>query len=122
MSTLSMVRDEAKAEGRAEGRAEGELRGRAEARAEALMEVLAGKFDQVPEDVAAEVRAASDDQLRAWLRVAGNAGTLDQVFSLSGVCRTPRRVTPQDAGATPVPGTGRAGFLAHWVRGWRRRS
>jgi hypothetical protein len=110
MSTLSMVRDEAKAEGEAAGEARG--------LALALMEVLVGKFGEVAEDVATEVRAASDDQLRAWLRVAGNAGTLDQVFSRPGVSRA----TPQAAGATPVAGKGRAGFLARWVRRWRRSS
>jgi hypothetical protein len=110
MSTISMARDEANAAARAETRVEMPL------------EVLAGKFGEVPEDVASEVRAATEDQLRAWARVAGNAGTLDQVFSPSGVSRGPRRAAPQAAEARAVPGKGRAGFLARLVRKWRRNS
>lgn len=108
VSTISMARDEGIAEGRAEGEAKG--------RAAALMEVLAAKFRPVPEDVAEAVRAATGDQLGAWLRAAATANTFDEVFGRSG--------TPDTVGrADPMPRKGRAGFLpARWVRRWRRSS
>ena len=98
MSTISMVRDET--------------------RAEALMEVLAARFGEVPEDVASDVRAATDQQLLAWLRVAATAGSRDEAFSRSGVSQGPRRAAEDRL----VPGTGRSGFLVRFVRRWRRSS
>jgi predicted transposase/invertase (TIGR01784 family) len=69
---------------RAEGRVEGRLEGRAEGRVESLLQLLTLKFDAVPEEVVAVVRAAVRDgstaEIQTWTARILAADTLDQLF------------------------------------------
>ena len=55
--------------------------GRAEGLAEALVQVLTVKFETLPEDLPAKVRAASSGQVQEWTARAITAEKLDEVFS-----------------------------------------
>jgi hypothetical protein len=59
---------------------------RAEAKVETLLRVLQKRYRELPEDVAAAVRACSDSgQLERWLDVALEAETLAQFRQQAGL-------------------------------------
>ena len=58
-------------------------RGRKQGEQRALLTVLAARFGSIPPAVVAQVNAAEQAQVDAWLPRAGTASTLDEVFMTS---------------------------------------
>jgi hypothetical protein len=75
-----------KAEARAQGWAEGKREGVTEGLARALLHVLERRFQAVPEDIAAAIRACyRDEQLDRWLDAAVTAPSLEQFRQEAGL-------------------------------------
>jgi hypothetical protein len=73
--------EQGRVEGEAKGRVEGEAKGRVEGEAKALVKLLTAKFGGVPESVHSRIRAASVEELDAWIERVLTAPTLDAVFA-----------------------------------------
>ena len=70
--------------GRASGFAEGRAIGITEGKAAALLRLARLKFETIPDAHVAQVHAADQDQLDAWLDALISAGNLDAVFGAPG--------------------------------------
>ena len=75
-TTMQTVAERLVAKGKAEGLTEG--------KADTLLRLLARRFDTVPEDTRTRIRAASIEELDAWVDAMLSASSLDEVF-LNGV-------------------------------------
>jgi predicted transposase/invertase (TIGR01784 family) len=68
-------------QGRAEGIAEGMAKGMERGMAESLLFLLEEKFGPLPEEVCAQVRAASAEQLRQWMSRVFTAAAPEELFA-----------------------------------------
>lgn len=71
----------AEEKGRAEGIAEGMAKGMEQGMAESLLLLLEERFGPLPEEVCAQVRAASAEQLRRWMSRVFTAAALEELFA-----------------------------------------
>ena len=67
--------------GRAEGIAEGIAKGMEQGMAESLLLLLEERFGPLPEEVCAQVRAASAERLRQWMSRVFTAAALEELFA-----------------------------------------
>jgi predicted transposase/invertase (TIGR01784 family) len=80
-SKIASAEEKGLEQGRAEGIAEGMAKGMERGMAESLLFLLEEKFGPLPEEVCAQVRAASAEQLRQWMSRVFTAAAPEELFA-----------------------------------------